>query len=116
MLFYLIGSKSTGTTPRKRWNKVARKSVTENIGGYNNNGSGIEHGVYAALTVIAHHQSAKLQPCICKTAFGVVPDLHTFVIVFEVRCIGICAQVTPFTNHRVSDEAVMSFITVTENN
>src|SRR5690606_1609884 len=99
MAFASAPEKRRDVTPLIAAAKDNRKCIS--------NGRGIEHGIDATLCVISHHQPAELQSCLYKPAFRMIPDFHRVVIVLHIRRIRIGAKVTPFTEYRVTHEAVV---------
>ena len=77
-----VSFEALSASPGEGWYEVARKTGTENIGGYAHNSTGVEHGIDATLTMIAHKQTTKLQASSFESAGLIVPEFNLLVIVF----------------------------------
>ena len=106
----LVGGKTGSSTPGKWRDKITWETATKDIGTYTHYCSRIKHGIDATFRMVAHDQSAKLQPGAQKPVFGIVPDLYFRIIVFKIGVIGIRTYITPLSNHRVSKKAVMPLV------
>ena len=79
--------------------------------------SGIEHGVDACLAVVTHDQANELLAAFVKSTAAVIPDLHIVVVVLQVARIGVSAQIAPFSNGGIAQEAIVAFVRIRlENN
>jgi len=108
--------KTTGAAPGKGRHKISRKAATKNIGANANHRAGIEHGVDAAFGVVAHEQAAELLSRALKTFFCVIPKLYLIVIIFQIGIIAIRADIAPFAEHRIAQEAVVPLVGVADEN
>lgn len=92
------------------------KPTTEYVGTNAHNGAGIEHGANTRFGEVAHHQTTENTSCILKLAGCVRVELHIAVIIFEVRVVRICPQITPLANDRIPEKTVMPFVTIAKEN
>ena len=99
-------------SPTKTRYKISRKSTSKNIGTHPYYCSSIKHRIDTTFTVITHQKPTKLQSCFGKIFGLIIPKTHLRIVVFKVRSVCICTQITPFTNHRITQKSIMSFITI----
>lgn len=55
-----------------------------NIDANSGHSGSIEHRVDTRLGVVAHYQTAELQPCTQETARGIVPQFYFRVVILEI--------------------------------
>ena len=83
-----------------------------NIHSYANDRGSIEHAVDSGLGMVAHDKSAELQTCAQEAMGRIVPEFDFGVVVLEVGSSGASAEVAPFADNGVAEEAVVSLVAV----
>jgi len=107
-----VGDESAGASPSKIGDELTWKSRSKHIAGYADHRSGIEHGVDACLAVVTHDQANELLAAFVKSTAAVIPDLDIVVVVLQVARIGVCAQIAPFSNGGIAQEAIVAFVRI----
>ena len=102
-------------TPGEGGDMLILESGTEYIHTYADNRSGVEHGRNSRFGVVAHHQPAEKQAGVGQHIGSIAMQLDIRVVVFQIRIVGIRAKVTPFSQHRVPQVAIVALVTISEN-
>ena len=77
-------------------------------------GGRVDHAINTNLAVVAHEETAELQPRALEALAGIVPELDLAVVVLEVAGSGTAADIAPFADDSIAQEAVVSLIAVTD--
>jgi hypothetical protein len=104
------------SAPGKGRNVLGLKSCTEYIHTYANNRASVEHGRNSCFGIIAHHQSAEEQSGLCERIRNIAMQFDRAMVIFKIRIIGISPKITPFSQNRITEVAVMPFIAITKYN
>src|SRR6478752_2628648 len=62
--------------------------------------------------MVAHQQATEGESCFHCLIGMFIPYLHFFIIVLQVRAVGICAQVAPFTYYGIAEVAIMCLVAI----
>jgi hypothetical protein len=101
-----------GIHPAEGWDQLRRVTVAEQVAAYPAVGAGIEHGIDACLAVITHHRAQELLPGILVFPGMPVGKFDSAVVVFQVRCVCVGAEVAPLTEQGIAGIPVVGFVLV----
>ena len=100
------------SAPREAWDVLGLKPTAENVAASADDCSGVEHRVDAALRVVAHEHTTKLQAAVDEITVCFVPKSDRTVVAFEVAGIGVGPEVAPFSDDGIAQESVVPFVAV----